>query len=130
MAEGLLRLLAGDCYECLSAGAWPAGYVHPLAVAVMGELGVDISGQRSKHIDEFLPANGGTPPDVLISVCDSAAEECPTFPGRVRRLHWPFHDPIVEVGADRERIVVFRRVRDQIRARLAEAVEAGELEPE
>ena len=91
MAEGWLRHLAGNRFESLSAGAKPAGYVHPLAVQVMRESGGDISQQVSKHIREFLPPEG-TPPDLIISVCGNAETECPLFPGSVERCYWSFDD--------------------------------------
>ena len=117
MAEGLLRELAGDRFESLSAGANPAGYVHPMSVQVMQELGIDISSQSSKHINEFLPPQG-TPPDLIISVCSSAEKECPLFPGDVQRWHWPFDDPAHATGTDDQKLAEFRRVRDEIRSRL------------
>lgn len=119
MAEGLLRHLGGERFEALSAGADPAGYVHPLAVAAMADLGVDISQQTSKHISEFLPPDG-EPPDLIISVCSSAEKECPVFPGSVERLHWPFDDPAHATGDDEEKLAEFRRVRDEIGSRLVE----------
>ena len=122
MAEGLLRQLAGSDLESLSAGASPSGYVHPLAVEVMSELEIDISGQFSKSIHDFLPPTG-TPPDVVISVCDDAAERCPVFPGGgVRRLHWPFDDPADATGTDDQKRAVFRRVWEEIRAAIIEWV--------
>jgi arsenate reductase len=127
MAEGLLRQLAGERYESLSAGARPAGYVHPMAIQVMSELGVDITEAQSKHIEDFLPKNG-VPPDLVISVCDSAAEECPVFPGKVDRKHWPFYDPIHAQGTEDERLQAFRAVREEIRARLETGIAAGELD--
>lgn len=126
MAEGLLRHLAGDRYECLSAGAHPAGWVHPLAIEALRELGIDASDQYSKHILEFLPPEGKAP-DLVISVCDSAARECPSFPGKVDRLHWPFYDPIYARGSEAEKLVVFRQIRDQIRERIEAALRDGEL---
>lgn len=114
MAEGWLRHLASDRFESLSAGANPAGYVHPLAIEVMREAGVDISGQSSKHIREFLPPEG-IPPDLIISVCGNAEKECPLFPGTVERWHWPFDDPYHAGGTDEQRLAEFRRVRDEIR---------------
>lgn len=117
MAEGWLRHLAGDRFESRSAGANPAGYVHPLAVRVMQEAGVDISRQVSKHIREFLPPHG-TPPDLIISVCSNAERECPLFPGPVERWHWPFDDPFHASGSDEQRLAEFRRVRDEIRAKI------------
>lgn len=118
MAEGLLRAMAGERCESLSAGARPAGYVHPLAIQVMQELGIDISGQRSKSINEFLPP-AGTPPQLIISVCSNADRDCPVFPAEVARQHWPFDDPAHAVGSEVERLREFRRVRDEIRLRLA-----------
>ncbi|MBW3539759.1 MAG: arsenate reductase ArsC [Planctomycetes bacterium] len=115
MAEGLLRHLAGKRYESLSAGSKPAGYVHPLAVRAMQEVGIDISGQRSKSIREFLPPEG-EPPDLVVSVCDAAASECPAFPGEVERIHLPFDDPAWASGDEEQRLAVFRRVRDEIAA--------------
>ncbi len=122
MAEGFLRELAGDAFESLSAGSNPAGFVHPLAVEVMREAGIDISAQRSKKIDEFLPPRG-TPPDVIVSVCSSAEKECPAFPGRVERRHWPFDDPAHVVGNTEERMAAFRRVRDEIRAAIEQFIQ-------
>lgn len=119
MAEGLLRTLGGNCFEALSAGARPAGYVHPMAVQVMGELEIDISRQQSKHINEFLPPQG-TPPDLIISVCSSAEKECPLFPGNVERWHWPFDDPAHAEGTEEEKVSEFRRVRDEIEAAIRE----------
>ncbi len=117
MAEGFLRSLYGDRFESLSAGAKPAGYVHPRAVAVMAELGIDISGQSSKSIYDFLPP-AGTLPDVVIGVCSTANENCPTFPAAVERWHWPFDDPFHAKGSEEEQMSEFRRVRDEIRARI------------
>jgi arsenate reductase (thioredoxin) len=117
MAEGLLRHLAGDRFEALSAGAKPAGFIHPQAIQVMRELEIEISTQASKHINAFLPPEG-TPPELIISVCSSAEKECPHFPGTVERWHWPFDDPAHATGSEEERLAEFRRVRDEIRARL------------
>lgn len=118
MAEGILREAAGDKYEALSAGAKPSGYVHPLSVTAMEELGIDISPQKSKHINEFLPP-AGEPPHLIISVCSAAEKECPLFPMDVERWHWPFDDPADATGTDEEKLVEFRRVRDEIRNKLA-----------
>jgi len=119
MAEGLLRHDLPGRFESLSAGAAPAGYVHSMAVDVMHEIGVDISGQTSQSILEYLPPQG-TAPDLIISVCDTAAQNCPVFPGEVQRLHWPFDDPAHCAGAESEQRQVFRRVRDEIRKALQE----------
>ena len=94
MAEGFLRHLYGDRFESLSAGAKPAGYVHPRAVTVMAECGIDISMQASKSIHDFVPP-GGTPPDVVIGVCSTADKNCPVFPANVERRQWPFDDPFI-----------------------------------
>lgn len=117
MAEGWLRHLAGDRYESLSAGTAPAG-LNPRAVAAMAECGVDISGQRSKSVTEFL----ADPPSLVVTVCDRAAESCPTFPGRVEVLRWSFPDPAAARGSEAEVRRVFREVRDAIRARVAALV--------
>lgn len=124
MAEGLLRELGGARFVALSAGAKPAGYVHERAIAVMREIGIDISGQRSKSILEFLPPDG-VPPDVIISVCSSAEKECPHFPGQVQRLHWPFDDPYHSRGSEDEVMAEFRRVRDEIRRTLQDRLIDG-----
>ena len=113
MAEGLFRHEAGDRYEVFSAGTKP-GSVRPEAIAAMAEIGIDISRHRSKSVDEFLSA----PPDLLITVCDSAREACPVFPGHVEHLHWPFEDPAAVAGSDELRLAAFRKVRDQIQARI------------
>lgn len=110
MAEGFLRAAAGETVEVASAGSKPAGFVHPDAVAVMKEIGVDISRQSSSHIDEFLDREVHT----VITVCGRADQACPSFPGRVVRHHWGFDDPACATG-DRERVLSeFRRVRDEI----------------
>jgi len=121
MSEGLLRHLAGDRFESLSAGSRPAGYVHPFAVRVMEEIGVDISGQQSKSIDLFVPP-AGQAPDLVISVCDNAAKECPTFPDSVVSMHLPFDDPAQADGSEDEKLTVFRHVRDEIKEALERAL--------
>lgn len=118
MAEGWLRALAGERYEPLSAGSDPAGVVHPLAIRVMGEVGIDISRQTSKPVREFLPPHG-TPPDLVVTVCAAAARNCPHFPGRVERWHWPFDDPAQAPGSDADQLAAFRRIRDEIRHAIA-----------
>ncbi|QDT63317.1 arsenate reductase ArsC [Calycomorphotria hydatis] len=119
MGEGLLRHQFGDHFEALSAGSKPSGYVHPKAIEAMAELGIDISDYRSKSINEYVPP-AGEQPDLVISVCDSAAEECPTFPGKVERIHIPFDDPAHAEGTEEEIMAVFRRVRDEIKAMVEE----------
>ena len=113
MAEGLLRRLAPDQFEVESAGT-EATRVHPLAIEVMRELGVDISGHRSKTLDSFV----AQPWDYVTTVCDHVNERCPLFPSAIRRLHWSFEDPSAATGTEAERLAVFRRVRDAIAARL------------
>jgi arsenate reductase len=110
MAEGLLRRDAGDRYEVASAGTRPSR-VRPEAVAVMAEIGIDISGHRSKSADEFI----GREFDAILTVCDNARETCPVFPGGGKRLHRSFEDPAAVEGGEEERRAAFRRVRDQIR---------------
>lgn len=118
MAEGLLRYLGGDRFEVFSAGTHP-GFVRPEAIAVMRELGMDISGHRSKSVDEFL----GRPFDFVITVCDHARESCPVFPGPARRIHWSLEDPAAATGDEAERLAVFRRVRDELVSLIREFVE-------
>jgi arsenate reductase len=114
MAEGLLRHDGGGRFEVFSAGTKPSR-VRPEAIAVMRELGVDISSHRSKSVDEF----SGQELDYVITVCDNANESCPVFPGRTRRIHWGFDDPAAVKGDEATRLAVFRRVRDEIREKLA-----------
>lgn len=115
MAEGWLRHLAGDRFEVASAGTRPAG-LNPHAVQAMAEAGIDISSHRSKPADDFA----GRQFDYVITVCDSARESCPVFPGPGKRLHHSFEDPAAAPAG--ERLAVFRKVRDQIRAYLEEFV--------
>ena len=115
MAEGFLRAMAGDRFEAGSAGTEKTS-VNPLAVRAMAELGIDLGGHTSKlYADVEVPAW-----DYLITVCDDANERCPWVPGSVQRLHWSFPDPSRASGTEEERLVVFRRVRDQIQARLGD----------
>ena len=116
MAEGLLRHLgndAGDCFEVESAGTRPSR-VRPEAISVMRELGIDISGHRSKPVDEFA----GQRFDYVLTVCDNARESCPIYPEHANRLHHSFDDPAAVEGDEEERLAAFRRVRDEIRAYL------------
>ena len=125
MAEGLLRNLAPAAYESLSAGSRPAEAVHPMAIAVMQELEIDISAQQPKSIDVFL--SGDQPaPDVVISVCEKAAAECPALTGgAVNSMSLPFDDPAAAEGSDEEKLEVFRRVRDEITETLKMALGLG-----
>ena len=113
MAEGLLQHDAGDRFEVESAGT-QASFVRAEAIAVMRELGIDISGHRSKNVDEFA----GQSFDYVITVCDNARETCPVFFSKAETLHHNFEDPAAFTGADEERLTVFRRVRDELRAYL------------
>ena len=120
LAEGVLRQAAGDLFDVHSAGSKPAGYVHPKAVEVMKEIGIDISRNTSKHMNEFLSRKI----DTVITVCGNADQACPMFPSQVNRYHWGFEDPAHAQGTDEEILAVFRRVRDQIRL-VFEAYAAG-----
>jgi arsenate reductase len=113
MAEGLLRHDAGKVYEVFSAGTKPT-HVRPEAISVMREVGIDISSHRSKSVDEFA----GQDFDYVITVCDNAKESCPVFPVKTRRIHWSIEDPAAVKGSEEERLSAFRRVREELRARL------------
>jgi len=114
MAEGWINHLLAGRWEARSAGTRPAAAVHPLAVRVMAEVGVDISGAQPEHVDAYL----GQAWDLVVTVCDSARESCPMFPRPVEQIHVSFPDPAEAAGSEEERMVVFRAVRDDIRARL------------
>jgi arsenate reductase len=113
MAEGLLRHIAGDRFEVFSAGTRPTD-IRPEAMRVMDEIGIDISGQYPKFVDKFIGQNF----DYVVTVCDNANESCPVFPGRAERLHWSFQDPAAVEGSEIERFSAFRKIRDEIRARI------------
>ena len=118
MAEGLLRHDGGAAFEVFSAGTKPS-YVRPEAIAAMREVGIDISGQRSKSVDEFV----GQAFDYVITVCDNAKESCPVFPAATKRIHWSLDDPAAVKGSDEQRLAEFRRVRDQLRSLLRQFVQ-------
>jgi arsenate reductase len=122
MAEGLLRHDAGNVYEVFSAGINPT-HVRPEAISVMREIGIDISGHRSKSVNEFA----GQEFDFVITVCDNAKESCPVFPAKAKRIHWSIEDPPTGQGSEEERLTTFRRTRDELRARL-QAFTRGEVE--
>jgi arsenate reductase (thioredoxin) len=111
MAEGVLRKAVGDLIDVQSAGSRPAGYVHPKAIEVMKEIGIDISGHTSKHMNEFFRRKM----DTVITVCGNADQACPMFPGQVSRHHWAFDDPAQAKGTEEEIYAEFRRVRDEIK---------------
>jgi arsenate reductase (thioredoxin) len=125
MAEGFLRRLGGGEYEVHSAGTHPAEGVHPLAVKVMAEVKIDISGQRPKHVSELLHLQFHR----VITVCDSANEQCPFFPG-AERIHWPFDDPAAAEGTEEEKLKFFRQVRREIRTRMEFWVEIDRRRPD
>lgn len=116
MAEGILRHFYGDRFDVFSAGINPTD-VNPNAVKVMHEIGIDISHQKSKSVDEFLERDM----DIVVTVCDHANESCPLFPGKVERLHWGFYDPAEAKGDEQTVLTVFRKVRDQIKTKLDQA---------
>ncbi len=111
LAEGILRAAAGDILEVYSAGSKPTGFVHPLAVIAMDEIGINIRSHRSKHLGEFL----NQPIETVITVCGNVDQVCPVFPGQVNRIHWGFDDPAKATGTAEDRLNAFRRVRDQMK---------------
>jgi arsenate reductase len=115
MAEGLLRHRGGTRYQVFSAGINPS-IVNPLAIEAIREVGIDISHHHSKSVVEFADEEF----DYIITVCDNANENCPIFPGHAQRIHWSFDDPAMAEGSQKERLSVFRRVRDEIAARISE----------
>jgi arsenate reductase len=119
MAEALVNHVMGDVWEAYSAGTDPAGRVHPLAVEAMLELGINIAGHRSKPADEFRD----TPLDLVVTVCDDAAENCPLWLGRGRTVHISFPDPARASGSHAERLAVFRDIRDAIREQVLSYLE-------
>jgi len=117
MAEGMLRWWGGDRFEAHSAGS-EATHVRPEAIAVMDELGIDLRSQRSKNLAEYA----GQRFDWAITTCDENQESCPVFPGATHRAYWPFEDPSAAAGSPEERLAVFRRVRDELAARMREFI--------
>ncbi|HLA12834.1 MAG TPA: arsenate reductase ArsC [Pyrinomonadaceae bacterium] len=114
MAEGILRHSAGEQFDVASAGVAPTE-VRPEAIAVMLEIGIDLSKHRSKSVDEFISQEF----DYVITVCDNANEQCPVFPGVANRVHWSFEDPVAATGDEKARLDVFRRVRDELANQLS-----------
>ncbi len=114
MAEFLWNHFGEGDWVAESAGSNPAGYVHPLAIAVMKELELDLSNATSKHVEQFLDQ----PIDLVVTVCDGAKESCPTLPRVAEAFHWPFFDPADAQGNEQEQMQVFREVRDEIRTRI------------
>ena len=120
MAEGILRNAASELIEVASAGSNPSGYVHPKAITVLDEIGIDISSHTSKHMNDFLDQDIHT----VITVCGNADQECPTYPGQFHRHHWGFEDPVHAEGSEDEVMEVFRKVRNEIKL-VFEAYAAG-----
>lgn len=120
LAEAILRRALGDYADVASAGSKPAGFVHPEALAVLQEIGLDASSHHSKHLSEFLDK----PVSTVITVCGNADQVCPVFPGQLNRYHWGFTDPAHATGTPAEIREEFRRVRDQIKF-VFEAYAAG-----
>jgi len=120
MGEGILRAAMGSLANVHSAGSHPAGHVHPLAIQVMAEIGIDISTHCSKHMNDFL----GHQVTTVITVCGNADQACPVFPGQLNRHHWPFYDPAKATGSEEKVLNCFRVVRDEMR-RVFEAYAAG-----
>jgi arsenate reductase len=115
MAEGLMRSLGLGLWEVKSGGLLPS-YVHPLAIRVMEEIGIDISHQTSKSMEQFLNEDF----DYIVTLCDHTAMSCPTFPGQAKRLHWSLEDPAAAVGTIEQRPIVFRKIRDEIKTKIEE----------
>lgn len=120
MAEGILRNAASELIEVASAGSNPSGYVHPKAITVLDEIGIDISSHTSKHMNDFLDQDIHT----VITVCGNADQECPTYPGQFHRHHWGFEDPVHAEGSEDEVMEAFRKVRNEIKL-VFEAYAAG-----
>ena len=110
MAEGILKSVAGDLIDVQSAGSAPTGYVHPLSIKALDEIGIDISANTSKHMNQFLEQDVET----VITVCGNADQACPIYPGQLRRYHWPFPDPAKAEGSEDEIWAQFQSVRDDI----------------
>lgn len=122
MAEALWEKLGQEQWHAESAGSRPSGYVHPLAIQAMEELGVDLSEHRSKSLEEFLDQSF----DLVVTVCENAKESCPIFPGASQTLHWPFPDPADATGSDEEKLPVFRKVRDDIKTKIESYLQSHE----
>lgn len=120
MAEGLINHLLGEQWVAVSAGTQPAGYVHPLAIKALAELGIDIAANRSKTVEQFRNRAF----DLVITVCDEAAEHCPLWLGQGNVVHIGFSDPAKATGSEVEQMAVFRQVRDEIKSRLLPYVAA------
>ena len=120
MAEGFLRNMAGDKYNVYSAGTNPAT-INPLAIKVMNEIGIDISKQFSKSVNEFLDKKF----DYVITVCDNARQTCPFFPGKFKDIHWNLEDPAEAIGSEEDTLEVFRKIRDKIKLKISNWLSEG-----
>ena len=120
MAEALWNQIGAGQWQASSAGSNPAGYVHPLAIEAMGEIGLDIQANQSQHVDEFQDQAF----DIVVTVCDNAREACPVFPGAGETLHWPFDDPAYATGSEEDKKHEFARVRDEIATRIREHLDS------
>lgn len=121
MAEALWEALGNGEWESESAGSKPSGYVHPLAIRAMKELDIDISANTSKLLDQFQEQSF----DLVVTVCDNAKESCPVFSGAKQTFHWPFDDPADATGTDDEKMTMFRRVRDEIKEKIQNYLNAN-----
>jgi len=124
MAEGLLNALGSGQWKAQSAGVI-SSYVHPLAIQVMAEIGIDISKKTSKSMDQFIKQRF----DYVITLCDNAAKSCPSFGGQGKRFHWPFEDPAGFIGTTEERLAVFRTIRDEIKKKIEAFLKSESSEP-
>jgi len=120
MAEGLAREFHGDVVEVVSAGSRPAGWVHPLAIRALAEIGIDASGHTSKSADQFIDEEF----DVVVTVCDSAAQDCPLWPGATRIEHWPIEDPSWGPDDPNTRFDRFVETRNELAARIVKLIES------
>ena len=114
MAEGLLKNMAEDRFEISSAGIKPT-QVNPLAIKVMHEIGIDISGYRSKSVSEFVDKEF----DYIITVCDNARQTCPMFPGKYKKISWDLEDPVLPYGTQEDNLMLFRETRDSIKEKIS-----------
>lgn len=124
MAEALWNKLADGDWQAFSAGSSPSGYVHPLAIRAMNEIGIDISGQRSEPVDKYVDQAF----DLVVTVCDNAKESCPVLPDARRSEHWPFHDPAEATGTEKQRLQAFTATRDLIAARITGCIGGANAE--
>lgn len=124
IAEGFARELGKGLIEAYSAGIMPVGVVHPRAIAVMKEEGIDISGQRSKGIDPELLRNM----DMIITLCGNAEASCPMTPSEIKRMHWPIDNPVSACGSEEEIMEEFRKARDEIKRKMVELINSLDSE--